>query len=187
MRREDTGTLLIISTWIIPLIYLSYLSATSQTGFLSYESVSKLGKDPYIFLVDLILFLIGTLLIITGLKTDRSRTLKFINYLYFFPIVNILISGLYSATLNGLPDGLSIYLDGIFITMYNFLILLSLIVIELRVSEISLKSLGKERGIIILISEFIAFAIIRYYTGSSFPLMAAFLIIITATALTLLR
>lgn len=180
MREEDLGLILIFLTWIIPVIYIGYFISQGM-GFGSYSLIQKIGKDPILFTIDLILFYIGLISVARGLRDNREEIRGFLNYLYIFPIINVLISALYSSSCYGFPEGMKIFTDGMFISMYNLLILGTLLLIDLNIKmKISTFPL-REKGLLAVLAEFIAFGFLRYFYGPSFILMTVFLIIIPLT------
>ncbi len=180
MNKEDIGIIMVIATLVIPLAYVAYLCTAGQLAFGSYEVVSELGKNPIIFLVDVILFLLGTTLIITSIEEDKAA--KFIGYLYIIPVFNVVVAAVYSIGAAGFPSGLGVFIDAMFISMYNFIVLLSLFLIDLRSKGIGMEVFKKERGTLILIAEFLVYLVLRIQMGPSFPLMAFFMALAIATS-----
>ena len=175
MEKEDLGLILIILTWIIPFVYIVYY-LLQGVGFGSYSLIEKIGKEPSLFIIDLILFYIGLILIVKSLNKNKART--FLNYLYLIPIINVLVSGIYSSSIIGFTEGMKIFTEGMFISMYNFLILTTLLLINLNIKESLTKFFVNEKGVLIVIAEFIIFGALRYFYGPSFTMMIIFMIII---------
>ena len=173
MKNEDMGLIAILLTWIIPLVYVVYYQLQGTGG---YDLIKNMGKDPYLFIVDLVLFYIGIVLIVKNV--DRNKVGVFLNYLYSIPIINILVSATYSSSVLGFPDGLKIFTDGMLISMYNFLILTTLLLIDLNIKMNLTRFLAEEKNILVVIAEFIIFAVIRYFYGPSFITMIIFIFIV---------
>ncbi len=173
MKNEDIGSIAILLTWIFPLAYYIYYQLQGIGG---YELIRNMGKNPYLFIIDLVLFYIGITLIVKNVNKDKVRV--FLNYLYSIPIINILVAAIYSYSALGFSDGLKIFTDGMLISMYNFLILATLLLIDLNIRMDLTRFLTEEKNIFIVIAEFIIFAILRYFYGPSFIMMIAFIFII---------
>ena len=184
MKQEDLGSILIILTWITPLIYIIYY-LLQGIGFGTYSLIQKIGKEPLLFIIDLILFYIGLILISKNLDKNKAR--EFLNYLYLIPIINVLISGIYASSIIGFPDGMKIFIDGMFISMYNLLILTTLLLIDLNTKMNLTKFFINEKGALTVIAEFIIFGVLRYFYGPSFIIMLIFIIVIPVSIYILYR
>lgn len=186
MKKQDIGIVLIFLTWIIPITYSILLMLEGQQLW-SLETGLNIGKNPTIFLIDLILFYSGFTLIINGLRGNKEKIKEFLNYIYFIPILNILIAFLYSLFLQGINGIIKIFSEALFISIYNFSILLTLITVDIKIKTPLINLIKDTWKLLILILEFGAYAILVYIAGPSFLTMMVFIALLIITALYLYR
>lgn len=181
IKGEDIGILLILTTWITTLAKFIYNTVTGIDPT-SIEAVIQIGKDASLFILNIILFMSGLIILLRAIKDRVDEVKSVINTLYFYPIINIIIASIFSVSLLGL-DGLIIFIKAPFISMYNFIIFLSIFIIELRIIggiEIIYK---KDRLPVIIALQLFTYIALRIMLGPSFYLMAIFLIIILLTTI----
>jgi len=183
---EDIATILLLLTWINPLGFLIYHVAVLHHP-LNYNMILKLGKDPVLFLTDIVFFEVSVYLFITSKHIREREKRDIIKMCYLVPVMNILLSLIGGAIFSGLHGFVYILIEAPFISMYNLLIALYLIALNMRIRP---KPLIPTKHMIVglaVIIEFAIYAILRYFYGPSFYLLISFLIAIVVSLMVPLR
>jgi len=176
-RKVDIGILSIFGTYLTMFIYLiyAYLSETIKSPV---DVALTIGKNQYLFILNISLFLVGGYLILQDIETkDREKVRDILFFL--IPTVNLIFAFLYLLVVAGGEGVIYFGSDVYFILMYNTLLYLIGIITSIKRIEIS-----KEIKIVLgYLSLFILYILVRLFIGV-YPLIE-FLFIIVVIVYTL--
>jgi len=173
LEKSDVGIVLILITYLTTLGYIMFEYYIGNID-LPYKIAFVVGKSPYLFILNLILYLIGSYLLMNGVLINKEELEPMIDMLFFFiPTLNLVIAFLFLVVTAGGESILYFGTEVYFILMYNFLLYLIGIVISLRGIVLS-REVKIIIGYLLLIA---LYAIIRIYLGV-YPLLEVTMIVI---------
>lgn len=173
MEKSDIGIILIFITYLTTIGYIIFEYYIGNID-LPYKIAFVIGKSPYLFILNLVLYLIGSYLLINGVSRNKEELDPMIDMLFFFmPTLNLVIAFLFLVMTAGGEGILYFGTEVYFILMYNFLLYLIGIVISLRGIVLS-KEVKISIGYLLLIA---LYAMIRIYLGV-YPLLEITMIVI---------
>ena len=161
MSRTDLGLILVLGTYAVMFGFIGYQGFTY--GFKDLVEVAYVpGKNPILFIINLILYLAGSYLILDSFRGDVDRVNEAVDILFFIvPSVNIISAFLYLIAVSGGEGLIEFGTEVYFILMYN--VILYIIGVSLLVRRIDFTKLPKE--ILGYIGILILYVVIRLSIG----------------------
>ena len=177
IRKADIGILSITGTYLTMFIYLIYAYISGELKN-SVDIAFKIGKNPYLFIINLVLFMIGGYLILQDIEVkDREKVRDILFFL--IPTANLVLAFLYLLAVSGGEGAIYFSSEVYFILMYNTLLYLIGILTSIKRIEIS-KEVRIILGYVLL---FAVYALVRLFIGVYPVVEFLFLIIVLAYTL----
>jgi len=173
MKRRDIGIILIMLTYLTMLGAVVYHQL--NIGFKDAVDVAiYIGKNPYLFILNLILYFIGGYLLINDFRNNPDKLNNIIDMIFFvIPTINIVSALIYLAALAG-GEGILIFSSGTyFILMYNTILYIIGISLQTKIRV-------KYRDIKIIlgfIAIFVIYILFRLFIGV-YPIIETIFLII---------
>ena len=178
MDLRDIGLVALILTWIDTIAYTVYLDIFKALPFATLENFLEVGRDPALFLTNLILYHISIFILLRN-KDKETEIIKRIFWAY--PITNIVVAVIYALLIAG-PQGMIFVYKAPFIVMYSFITQLTVFLVDIRMLPIKYTQYIRESMLIfVLVAELFIYIIIRIILGSSPILASSFLILALLT------
>jgi len=165
MKIRDLGLLMLFATWIDTIAYSIYLQVTENLDIFDLENFYMIGRDPYLFLGNTIIFFISFIILIRYTsKQERGPILKLY---WLYPLVTGVIALIYGLMIGG-SEIVMLPFKAPFIPMYTFLSLLTVFLYEIKLypSEIS-EITRKKKIVLVLTIELFIYITIRIVIGAS--------------------
>lgn len=178
MDLRDLGLIALLLTWIDTLVYSIYLHIIRSFPFATLENFLEIGRNPVLFLTNLVLFHISIYILLRYSDKERE-VIKRIFWAY--PLTNMVIAVLYALLIAG-ADGMIFFFKAPFIVMYSFITQLTVFLIDLEILPIKFTQYVKENILVFtLVAELFIYIIVRVLFGASPIITSSFLVLAIAT------
>jgi len=182
MNIRDVGLIALLITWLDTIIYSIYLMINKNISITSIENLYEIGRNPYLFILNVILFSLSIYIILKNSPENERNILKKIFWGY--PIATLLITLIYSLIIAG-AEGLNIFTKSLFIPMYIFVTLLTTFLADLSIKPINISEYIKKYLLIFTLTiELTIYLILRILLGAS-PLLGGTFLLLTILTLAL--
>ena len=182
MNIRDLGLIILLITWLDTIIYSIYLTLNNNIPVTSIENINNIGRNPYLFILNVILFSLSIYIVLKNSPKNEARILKKIFWVY--PITTLLITLIYLVIIAG-AHALDIFTKALFIPMYIFITLFTTFLVDLSIKPIQISDYTKKYMLILTLAvELIIYIILRILFGAS-PLLGGTFLLITVVTLAL--
>ncbi len=179
MNIRDVGLIALLITWLDTIIYSIYLMINKNISITSIENLYEIGRNPYLFILNVILFSLSIYIVLKNSPENERNILK--KVFWGYPIATLLITLIYSLIIAG-GEGLNIFTKSLFIPMYIFVTLLTTFLADLSIKPIKISEYIKKYSLIFtLIVELAVYLILRILLGASPVLGGTFLLLTILT------
>ena len=161
MSRTDLGLILVLTTYIVMFGFIGYQGFTQ--GFKDLVEVAYVpGKNPILFIINIVLYLAGSYFILNSFRGNVDRINEAVDILFFIiPSINIISAFLYLVAVSGGEGLIEFGTEVHFILMYN--VILYFVGVSLLIKKIDFTKLPKE--ILGYLGILIVYVIIRLSIG----------------------
>ncbi len=165
MNLRDVGLILLLITWVDTIILSLYNTLVRNLSILSIENLYEIGRNPYLFLMNIFLYFISISIMIKFTKKEERKNILKIYWGY--PLITLLISIFYALIVSG-TQLTTVPFKAPFIPMYIFLTLLVIFLYEIKIDASQISIYFKNNFLIVAISiELATYIIVRVIVGAS--------------------
>ncbi len=178
MRKVDFGALLILIPYIATGIWVVY---GISRGLNFSELFEFIGKDPALFILSSLSIIASVCLFMLGFveQGEQHKIHTLTEVLVYMCIINLIISIIIASIIkSSLIYGIEFVGDCKFIIMYNLLILLMSLLVNLQTRYSLKKFITKNIGLILLVILLFCYLALRVLVGPNFYLLLISLILL---------